>query len=207
MNHLVATYNNMSVAKEKSKPQFLRSKEDKIMELIKEGRYERAYTKMYDYYPKIKKMLLNFGASEDDAKDIFQEAILIVSNKLEDPTFQLDAKISTYLYSVSRYVCKDHMAKKNKIVSIDQFHSLTEDIVEDHEAKERQFERIDQILNDLGEKCKQILIAYYHKKKSMKDIAKEFNYSTVGSAKNQKYKCLERAKKMAHPDVAKMKNA
>jgi len=175
------------------------------MDHIQAKEFERAYTSMYNYYPKIKKMLVNYGANEDDAKDIFQEAILILSNKLEDPHFRLDAKISTYLYSVSRYLCKDFMAKKNKIVAIDQFHSLTEDIIEDHGEKEAQFEKIDRILKDLGERCKQILVAYYYKKKSMKEIAKEFEYATVNSAKNQKYKCLERAKKMAAENVLKIK--
>lgn len=207
MSQLVATYEQMGVTKEKRKSSFLKSREDKIMDLIRAEKFDLAYAKMYDYYPKIKKMLLNFGASEDDAKDIFQESILIVSNKLEDSTFQLNAKISTYLYSVSRYVCKDFMAKKNKVISIDQFHSLTEEIVIDHEAREQQFDQMDQILQNLGERCKQILIAYYYKKRSMKEIAEEFQYATVGSAKNQKYKCLERAKKMADLDLVKMKEA
>ncbi|MCG8574047.1 MAG: sigma-70 family RNA polymerase sigma factor [Flavobacteriales bacterium] len=198
MNQIALAYhkNTMTTNSGKKRPKILRSKEDKILESIQAGHYEMAFTKMYDYFPKIKKMLLSYGASEDDAKDIFQEAIIIMSNKLEYPAFVLDAKISTYLYSVSRYLCKDVMAKKNKVIPIDKFHSLTEDLVEDYEEKESKFEQIDTVLQQLGEKCKNILIAYYYKKKSMKEIAEAFNYSTVNSAKNQKYKCLERAKKM-----------
>jgi hypothetical protein len=46
----------------------------------------------------------------------------------------------------------------------------------------------------LGEKCKQILILFYFKKESYKKIATLLDFSDDKIAKNQKYRCLQKAK-------------
>ena len=199
MSQITLTYVDKKEMKDTSSSRkgIFRSKEDKIMDRFESGDEEGAFKLLYDYFPKIEKMLLGYGASEDDARDIFQEALIILSNKVHQPDFEIKAKISTYLYSMCRFMCKDVIKSKKHTVDIDQFHTLHEEVVTDHEQKEEQFEQVDEILKQLGEKCMRILIGYYYKKKSMKALAEEFGYATVNSAKNQKYKCLERAKKMA----------
>jgi hypothetical protein len=49
-------------------------------------------------------------------------------------------------------------------------------------------------LETIGEKCWHILKAFYYEGLSMAKIALQFGFSSEKSAKNQKYKCLERAK-------------
>jgi hypothetical protein len=51
-------------------------------------------------------------------------------------------------------------------------------------------------MNNLGEPCKSLLEAYYLQKKNMVEIATEFGYTNADNAKNQKYKCLMRLKKL-----------
>jgi len=51
-------------------------------------------------------------------------------------------------------------------------------------------------LKNLGEPCKSLLEAYYHQKKNMVEIAASFGYTNADNAKNQKYKCLMRLKKL-----------
>ena len=55
---------------------------------------------------------------------------------------------------------------------------------------------MDKALNNLGEPCKTLLEAYYMQKKSMVEIAGSFGYTNADNAKNQKYKCLMRLKKL-----------
>jgi hypothetical protein len=70
-----------------------------------------------------------------------------------------------------------------------------EDILEAKE-KEIQFERLGAAMNLLGEPCRSLLTAFYMERKSMMDIATEFGYTNPDNAKTQKYKCLNRLKKI-----------
>ncbi len=55
---------------------------------------------------------------------------------------------------------------------------------------------MEQSLNSLGEPCRSLLKAYYLETKSMVEIAGDFGYTNADNAKNQKYKCLMRLKKI-----------
>ena len=68
--------------------------------------------------------------------------------------------------------------------------------IEEAAQKEAAFDIMDRALNSLGEPCKSLLEAYYLNKKGMQEIAAEFGYTNSDNAKNQKYKCLIRLKKM-----------
>lgn len=46
----------------------------------------------------------------------------------------------------------------------------------------------------LGQKCKELLELFYFKKLSMKDISKKLGFASEKVAKNQKYRCIEKAK-------------
>lgn len=59
------------------------------------------------------------------------------------------------------------------------------------------FEQLELVVKQLGNKCQEILKQFYFLKASMKSIASNLGYSSVNAAKTQKYKCLERAKKLA----------
>jgi len=51
-------------------------------------------------------------------------------------------------------------------------------------------------LQRLGEPCRGLLEAYYLQKRNMQDIADDYGYTNADNAKNQKYKCLVRLKKL-----------
>jgi hypothetical protein len=48
----------------------------------------------------------------------------------------------------------------------------------------------------LGEPCKTIMEDFYMHNKSMQDICERFGYTNADNAKTQKYKCLQRLKKL-----------
>ncbi|MEY3947383.1 MAG: hypothetical protein RL512_194, partial [Bacteroidota bacterium] len=65
-----------------------------------------------------------------------------------------------------------------------------------HEKRDAEFELMSQAIQRLGEPCKSLLEAYYLRKMNMQDIALQFGYTNSDNAKNQKYKCLMRLKKL-----------
>jgi hypothetical protein len=56
----------------------------------------------------------------------------------------------------------------------------------------------------MGEPCKGILNAFYLENKSMTEIATHFGYTNAENAKTQKYKCLNRIRKLFFSETEKI---
>ncbi|HSY62396.1 MAG TPA: sigma-70 family RNA polymerase sigma factor, partial [Cytophaga sp.] len=118
--------------------------------------------------------------------------------KATQPGFQLTAKISTYLFSVCKFLWKDKLQKENRYVysyDFDQTVDVSE--VTDSYEQEQKYRFLDNVLTAIGDRCKEVLEAYYFHKLSMALIAEKLGYTSEASAKNQKYKCLEKARVLA----------
>jgi RNA polymerase sigma factor (sigma-70 family) len=151
------------------------------------------------HYSMIQTLVINNSGTSDDARDIFQEAIIVLYEKAKSGSFELHSQLKTYLYAVSRRLWLKRLAL-NKRFSGDLANAAesiaTEEDIELYEHRSQDFELMEQALQHLGEPCKELLENYYIRKKNMTEIAKEFGYTNAENAKNQKYKCLMRLKKI-----------
>ena len=71
-----------------------------------------------------------------------------------------------------------------------------EDEVEDQNERNLQFSKMQSALGMLGEPCKTIIEDFYINNRSMQEICERFGYTNADNAKTQKYKCLQRLKKL-----------
>jgi len=60
--------------------------------------------------------------------------------------------------------------------------------------KETRAKLAEQVLNELGQRCRELLLLFYKTGLQLKDIASRMGYNSENTVKNQKYKCLEAAK-------------
>jgi DNA-directed RNA polymerase specialized sigma subunit len=60
--------------------------------------------------------------------------------------------------------------------------------------EEEKFKKAETALQKLGDKCKKLLQLFYAQKKSFKEIADELDFTNEKIAKNQKYRCMEKAR-------------
>jgi len=162
---------------------------------------EDALNKLYTgHFPMILQFILNNNGDEDDAKDVYQEAIIVLYNKIRSGDFELSSKLKTYIYSVCRRIWLKKLAKQSKkaTTSLSEFDDViaVEVDVEEHEEKNLQFEKMGSALLNLGEPCKTIIQDFYINNLSMQDICEKFGYTNTDNAKTQKYKCLQRLKKL-----------
>ncbi len=172
-------------------------KDQQIIEMLQHGDRRKALKKIYTNFPTIQRMITQKGGSQDEAKDIFQESVVILFNKVVDGDFRLTSTINTYLYSVSHNLwmkrIRDVKSKETNLVeNIDHREELEE--VEMHLEQERKFSLIEKAIHSIGKKCLEILQKYYYQQMSMKEIASSMGYNSDKIAKNQKYKCLEKAR-------------
>lgn len=151
-----------------------------------------------DNYNMIQALVVNNNGTADDAKDIFQEAMIVLYEKVQTGSFELNCQIKTFVYSVSRRLWLKRLRLQNRFSISDGYVdsiSVDED-VEEHEKRNTEFDMMERAMGGLGEPCKSLLEAFYIQKRSMQEIAGSFGYTNAENAKNQKYKCLMRLKKL-----------
>ena len=151
------------------------------------------------HYGMVQALILNNNGSVEDAIDIFQEALIVLYEKTKSGSFELNCLIKTYLYSVSRrlWLKRFHQLQKftSEVENVEEVVSVEEDL-EMHERRNNDYLIMEKAMQSLGEPCKSLLESYYLQKRSMMEIAEDFGYTNADNAKNQKYKCLMRLKKM-----------
>jgi len=161
---------------------------------------EDTLNKLYKaYYTMVLQFILNNNGDEDDAKDVYQEAIIILYNKIKEGNFELSSKLKTYIYSVCRRIwLKKLSLNSKKAGNVTDYEDvlIVEEDVEEHEEKDLQFVKMQSALDHLGEPCKTIIQDFYIHNLSMQDICEKFGYTNTDNAKTQKYKCLQRLKKI-----------
>lgn len=150
------------------------------------------------HFPMILNYIVNNSGTEQEAKDVYQEAFILFYEKVQEG-FSLSCKIKTYLYSVCRRQWLKKLYEKNRytggINEMEEFIPVEQDIA-DAEEKEKDFLMMEASLLHLGEPCKTLLTDFYIRNLTMEELAEKFGYTNPDNAKNQKYKCLQRLKKL-----------
>ena len=147
----------------------------------------------------IQAFILANNGSYDDARDVFQEAMIALYEKAQSGSFVLTCQIKTYIYSVCRRLWLKKLQQLGRYSQpVDNLEETipVEDDLEQHAKHDAAFAIMDRALKSLGEPCKSLLEGYYLQKMDMQALASEFGYTNADNAKNQKYKCLMRLKKL-----------
>src|SRR5688572_11224706 len=134
---------------------------------------DRALADLYKiHYPMVAHFILSNSGSSDEAKDIFQETILLFYEKIKEGSLTLTCQIKTYLYSVARRLWLKKLAEKNRfsgVIDSENFLNLEDESVAPEET-ELKFSVMEQAMNQLGEPCRTLLEDFYIKSSSMQDI-------------------------------------
>jgi len=170
-----------------------------IISAIRSGKRETALKELYKEYPKIRTNVLSSGGDEEIARHLFHDSLILLVEKVSDLDFELTAKLSTFLYGINRFLWKNELRKRNRNPELEWKDTLilTADEIGYDEEKEQKMKVLEKVLNQVTERCKKIFELFYFKKESMTEIAKKLEFSSVNSAKTQKYKCMEKAIKLA----------
>src|SRR6218665_190596 len=171
-------------------------RDTRIIGLLRGNNFAQAGEELYAYFPAVKKLVLKNSGSRQDAEDIYQEALIILVKKVQEPDFVLSSSLNTYVYSICRYLWYDRLKQKNRMIEVeveDRHIAFSEGEI-GFISREMENKLSEKAFLQLGEKCRQLLVLFYFKKKPLKDIAAKLGFSSEKVAKNQKYRCLEKAK-------------
>jgi len=158
--------------------------------------FEYLYEKQYNPA----KSSLGGNINDDDFKDIFQDAIIALWQNIRNGSFVLkkEVKLSSYLIRIVKFRWYEKLKSgksKNETYLHADFDTPQDDRFFDSMILEEQIGQMQKIFDQMGDKCKSILSLFYFEEKSMSEIAEAMGYQ-VASAKNEKYRCMERLKSL-----------
>ena len=111
--------------------------------------------------------------TEEDAKDIFHDSIIVFYKKCTQPEFELTARISTFIYAIAQNKWKDKLRKKRYYANSTRDTEELLQVDEKEDAFDQLYNAINSLLESIGSPCKDLILLHEYKKLSFKVIAKK----------------------------------
>ncbi|GAB4056025.1 RNA polymerase sigma factor [Spirosoma litoris] len=167
-----------------------------LLNLLRAGD-NQGFGKLYrQCYPSIEHFVVQNSGNQDEAKDLFQETLLVLLTNLQSPDFQMTSSLKTYVFSISKNLWLKQLKKSARWTSLDAADNVSCFVPPvELETPPTIYESVMAILKKLTIRCQTLLSAIFFNSKQLPDIVKDHSYSNLHSARNQKYKCLQQARK------------
>ena len=148
------------------------------------------------------------SGSEEEAKDVFQDGIISLYENIKENRYNGDASLSSYLYSICRFIWLNKLKRKGieqKVINNTQHSEIDPGPLPDLISEERR-SNIMKLFDEIGEQCKEILIYSIYQNLSMDEIYQKMGFQNAQVARNKKYKCAKRLKKLLEdrPDIRRL---
>jgi RNA polymerase sigma factor (sigma-70 family) len=154
---------------------------------------QRLQTKIFDKYAPnfVKLAVKKWGVSVEDAEDIVCGAFATLFRKIVAK--QIDyQQLEGYVYTIVKHKCWEYTEKNKK--NILETREIVPDIIEE-EIDNELIVLIDTAFKLLGDKCQQLLQAFYWDKKDHKELALELNI-TEEASRQRKRECMKKLKEI-----------
>ncbi|MEZ4885342.1 MAG: sigma-70 family RNA polymerase sigma factor [Chitinophagales bacterium] len=139
-------------------------------------------------------ILKKHNCSEEDAVDIFQDAIIALyknakAGKLENLTSQL----KTYLFAIGKNIFLSQLRQRKETTSDAplEFTESSEIRAQDMLQSMDRKKMIARLLKQMQHPCQRILYLFFYRQYSIEAIQKDLNYKSQDVVKTQKRRCIK----------------
>ena len=161
--------------------------EKEIFERICKGD-EKALEFLYQkYYRMMTKLVITNSGTEEEARDVYQDALIVFWQKATSGNLVLTSKMSTFIYSICQNLWRKELDRKKRLSNEEKDTA----VLLDTDSTERE-KILAKCIDQLGETCKRVLMLYYFEEMSMQDIADKLGFANTDTAKTKKYKCKKK---------------
>ncbi|MCA0397656.1 MAG: sigma-70 family RNA polymerase sigma factor [Bacteroidetes bacterium] len=189
--------------------------DEALVAAIREGRnLNHAISFLYrQHSDKLSSFLMKYGASEEQAQDVFQDTVVAYIDIAKKDSYRLDAKIGTFLAAIAKNIWFNELKKKERSTAREKLYEKGRDQVEEdvsHFIQEREMKQeLHGLLAKLDEPCRKVLLLFYFENLSMKEMLEHLPYENEQVVRNKKYKCLQAFTAMVknHPLMAGSRNS
>lgn len=142
--------------------------------------------------------------SEEEAREYYQTVVVILyENTISGKLTGLQSSLKTYLFGIGKNLAlQKHRQEKRFQQAKAELLLETHLQKEDEDMREADLNLIGKCFDKLGDPCHRLLDSFYFFKKNMEEISSELGYKNPETAKNQKYKCMERLRKLVEDERA-----
>lgn len=143
-------------------------------------------------FPGVARFVQKMGGDFEDAKDIFHDALVIFQERQNQAGFHIQQSPNAYLLGVAKHLWLRKHHRQRKLVPLteaEQEITLPEDYFPNLHTQ-----RLLQFLEKAGQKCLDLLRAFYYQKTPLKEMTSQLGYANEHSLSVQKYKCLEKVR-------------
>jgi len=139
-------------------------------------------------FPGVASFIRKMGGNFDEAKDIFQDALLLYYEKTRAQDFRPEQSEQAYLMGICKHLWyRSHRGEKAGL-------PLDENLNISEEKEPEVSGRLMRLVELSGKKCLELLKAFYYDRLNMKELSQSFGFSGERSATVQKHKCLEKVR-------------
>ena len=154
------------------------------------ARREELFTTLYKKaFPAVARYVSRMGGSFDEAKDVFQDALVVYYEKTAAAKFTLNRSDAAYLVGTAKYLWIKRYKENCLHIPLDGIDTALDETEENPSGR-----RLMHLLETAGKKCMELLKSFYYDQLPLADAAALFGFSGVRSATVQKYKCLEKVR-------------
>ena len=149
------------------------------------------------YFPSVSSYVRKNMGNSEDAEDIFQEAILVLLQKVRQADFVLTSSLKTSLFAISKNLWLKRL-RDNKLVSVDDleiYQHETDTFSMELIPENSKEEKVNSWLAKITENCQRILKAVFFYSEPMDSVMKKMGWKNKHTAANQQYKCIQQVKR------------
>jgi len=151
---------------------------------------EKLFISLYkNAFPVVARYVNKMGGTFDEAKDVFQDSLVIYYEKSVECSFELKTNEKAYLLGIAKHLWLKQHRDNSKLTPIDGLE------IESEETAQASDKKVLNFLQTAGKKCMDLLRSFYYDGLQLADAAELFGFSGVRSATVQKYKCLEKVRR------------
>jgi RNA polymerase sigma factor (sigma-70 family) len=149
------------------------------------------------YFPAIATYITQLFGSTADAEDIFQEAIMVLLQKVRQADLELTSSLKTYLFAIAKNLWLKRL-RDNKLIPVGNFEiyeAQNEMVAFELHPEPTREKKVATWLTKITEHCQRILKAIFFYKEPMGSLMKKMGWKNKHTAANQQYKCIQQVKK------------
>ncbi len=171
-------------------PGIKRLNDEQLVAAIRNGDKDAMVQLYKDNYMAVRNYVLKNSGNADDAEDILQDATIVVWEKIQQGSLELKAKLSTFIFAISRNLWLKRLNKLGRQVGMDGI--KTENLAEKADSfPEQDRKLVMSMMDKLGGKCKEILSMFYFEGYDMTSIAEKLEYNNADTVKAKKHQCFK----------------
>lgn len=164
-----------------------------IINSIRTGQDQKALNVLYkSLLPKIKKIIGLHTEAEEEAKDLFHDALLIFYKQVLNNKYDENYEVDGYIYSVAKNLWINKLRRNQKIEIIDPQEMPENEIYEATDEKIIDDEKnavINNLFSMLDEKCSKLLTYTIYQDLSYEDIVIRMGFSSENAARTAHFRC------------------